>query len=113
MNEHENCHVEPVEKPLDRAALATAIVAYLAIGGMGCPRCAMRVRNGLLSLDGVLLADVFLEDGMAAVAYDLEQVFPADLVGAVAAAGSDDRHYYWARVMSLIPAVEVPELWPG
>jgi len=28
---------------------------------MGCPRCATRVRNGLLTLDGVLVADVFLE----------------------------------------------------
>lgn len=110
MNEHENCHVELVEKPLDRTALATAIVAYLAIGGMGCPRCAMRVRNGLLSLDGVLLADVFLEDGMATVAYDPEQVFPNDLVRAVAAAGNDGRHSYQAQVMGLLPAAEAPAL---
>lgn len=106
MNEHENCHVEPVEKPLDRAALATAIIAYLAIRGMGCPRCAMRVRNGLLSLDGVLLADVFLENGMAAVAYNPEQVFPNDLVRAVAAAGNDSRHYYQAQVMGLLSAAK-------
>lgn len=113
MNEHKNCHVKPLEKPLNRAALITAIAAYLAIEGMGCSRYAVRVRNGLLRLDGDLLANIFLEDDAAAVAYDPVRVMPADLVRAVAAAGSDDRPYYRARVMSLIPAVEAPELWPG
>lgn len=112
MNEHENCHVEPLEKLTDRAALATATAAYLAIEGMGCSRCAVRVRNGLLYLDGVLLVNVFLEDGAAAVAFDPVRVMPADLVRAVAAAGGNDQHDYRAQVMSLIPAVKAPELWP-
>ncbi len=47
MSEHENCHVEPLDKPLDETALAKATAAYLAVWGMGCPRCALRVRNGL------------------------------------------------------------------
>jgi hypothetical protein len=31
MNKHKNCHVEPLEKPLDDAALSTAMAAYLAV----------------------------------------------------------------------------------
>ena len=107
MNKRENCHVEPVEKPLDRTALSTAMVAYLAVWGMGCPRCAMRVRNGLLGLDDVLLADVFLEEGIAAVAYKPDRVTTEDLVTVVAAAGNDGRHHYRAKVVGQVPAAQV------
>lgn len=106
MNEHENCHVDPLEKPLDEAALAKAMAAYLAVWGMGCPRCAMRVRNGLLSLEHVLFADVFLEKGLAIVAYDPERVTPDDLMMAVTLAGNDGRHNYRARVVGQASAAE-------
>ena len=109
MDEHENCHVEAVEKPLDKEALATASAAYLAVWGMGCPRCATRVRNGLLSLEGVLLAEVFLDRGVAAAAYDPEHVDPKDLVAAVASAGNDGRHRYRAEIMTVMPASEALE----
>lgn len=118
--EHDKCHVEPLEKPLDEARLATAMAAYLAVRGMGCPRCALRVRNGLLRLEGVLLADVFpsassrqaLEQGLAAAAYDPQRVNLDDLVNAVAGAGNpstgsghrDGRHRYWAEVLTVMPA---------
>ncbi|MFQ5344022.1 MAG: heavy-metal-associated domain-containing protein [Anaerolineae bacterium] len=112
--ENDRCHVEPLDKPLDESKLATAMAAYLAVGGMGCPRCAQRVRNGLLGLEGVLLADVFLEQGLAAAAYDPQQLSPDDLVGAVAGAGnpsissghSDGRHHYWAELLAVMPATE-------
>lgn len=109
MEDHGNCHVEPLQKPLDEAALSTAKAAYLAVWGMGCPRCAMRVRNALLRLEGVLLADVFLERGVAAAAYDPERVAPQDLVRAVAGAGNDGRHHYHAKIMSVVPASEALE----
>ena len=109
MNEHENCHVEPLDKPLDEAALSTAMAAYLAVWGMGCPRCATRVRNGLLSLEAVLFVEVFREKGLAIVVYHPEQVRADDLVGAVAAAGNDGRHHYRARVVVEAPAAQV--LW--
>ena len=110
MSEHENCHVEPMEKPLDYAALSTATVASMVVKGMGCPRCATRVRNGLLSLNGVLLADIFLTAGMAAAAYDPKCVTPDDLVMAVAGAGDDGRHQYRAEVVDQVPAVQVLRL---
>lgn len=106
MSQHENCHVEPIEKLIDQTALETAQAAYLAVTGMGCPRCAMRVRNGLLTLDGVLLADVQLENGIAAAAYDPERVTPGALTQAVSAAGNDGRHHYQAEVLKTLPASE-------
>lgn len=106
MNEHEDCYVEPVEKTLDGAALQTAEAVLLHISGMGCPRCAMRVRNGLLIQPGVLYANVDLEYGVATVAYDPEQIVPEALVTAVTAAGDDGRHYYQARIWQSMPAYQ-------
>ncbi|GAB4528529.1 MAG: hypothetical protein Fur0018_14670 [Anaerolineales bacterium] len=105
-SENCNCNVEPMEKPLDKEALASAQAAYLAVSGMGCPNCAARVRNGLLSVEGVLLADVQLQMGIAAAAYDPQRVTPETLVQAVAAAGNDGRHHYEAEVVKVLPANE-------
>jgi copper chaperone CopZ len=106
MHQTDHCHVEPVQKPLDPHALESADVAYLAVSGMGCPRCAMRVNNSLLNLDGVLLSEVILENGLAAVAYDRGRVTPADLVQAVSEAGNDGHHHYAARVFLQVSARE-------
>ena len=101
-----DCHVEPLQKPLDRGALAHAQVAYLAVSGMGCPRCATRVNNSLLALDGVLVSEIVLAESLAAVAYDAERVTPADLVQVVADAGNDGRHRYAARFLVQVPPQE-------
>lgn len=106
MNEHEDCHVEPVEKTLDGAALQTAQAVMLHISGVDCARCATRVRNSLLLQQGVLYAEVDLEYGVATVAYDPEQMKPDDLVTAVTTAGNDGRHHYQARVWRSIPAYQ-------
>jgi copper chaperone CopZ len=97
MSEGENCQVEPLDKPLDQDALATSMFANLAIFGMGCPKCAIRVRNALLSLDGVSLAEVQSEQRIAAVAFDPNGITPADLVDVVVGAGNDGCHYYQAE----------------
>jgi copper chaperone CopZ len=106
MSDHDNCHVDAVEKPLDENALAQAEATFLGVSGMGCPTCAMRVRNGLLSLTGVLYADVNLPNGVAAVAYDPQQVTPMSLVTAVFESGNDGRHEYRAHVLQTMPASE-------
>jgi copper chaperone CopZ len=104
MSEKEKCYVEPVAKPLDREALSSARAAYLAVSGMGCPNCAARVRNGLLSLEGVLLAEIQLEQGVAATAYDPQRVTVEDLIHAVSQSGNDGRHHYFARLLEEMPA---------
>lgn len=107
MSEHENCYVEPIEKTPDKNALLMAEAAFLGVSGMGCPNCAMRVRNGLLNLEGVLYADVYLQNGVATVAYHPQQVTAAGLVTAVYESGNDGRHEYRAHVLQTMPAREV------
>jgi copper chaperone CopZ len=106
MTENDNCHVEPIEKAIDQTALQMAQAAFLSVSGMGCPRCATRVRNGLLTLDGVLVAEVRLENGIAAAAYDPKRVTPDILAQAVASAGNDGKHHYRAEVLKILPADE-------
>jgi copper chaperone CopZ len=104
VDKQDECHVEEVVKRLDQEALSDAMTAYLAVWGMGCPRCALRVRNSLLGLDGVLLAIVVLERCMAVVAYDPHRVDTDKLLQAVSAAGNDGCHNYQAKMVALIPA---------
>lgn len=106
MSEHENCHVDPVEKAFDEEALAKAEAVFLGVTGMGCPTCATRVRNGLLNTTGVLYADVYLPNGVAAVAYDPAVVTPAVLTTAVYESGNDGKHNYTAQVIQTMPANE-------
>ena len=67
---------------------------------MGCPNCATRVRNSLLSLDGVYGVDVYLNMAMAEVSYDRRRVSGEALMNAVARAGNDSRHEYRAQLIS-------------
>jgi copper chaperone CopZ len=106
MSDQKECHVDPLEKSLDQAALATAKAAFLIVWGMGCPRCALRVQNGLLALEHVLYAKVFLEDCLAVAAYDPDYISTTDLVGAVVAAGNDGRHQYRSMVLGQVPALD-------
>jgi copper chaperone CopZ len=110
MDESNNCHVEPLHKPLDQERVSSAKAVYLAIWGMGCPTCANRVRNGLLSLPGVLTAEVELEQALAAAAYDPESVTVNDLLQAVSAAGNDGRHDYQAKLIQEIPVNQAAHL---
>ncbi len=78
--------------------------AYLAVSGMGCPNWAARVRNCLLSLEGVLLAEVQLEQGIAAAAFDPQRVTVEDLMRVVTQSGKDGRHHYLAQLIEEMPA---------
>jgi copper chaperone len=106
MSEKENCHVDPIEKPVEKDVLASAMAAYLTVRGMGCQNCAARVRNGLLGVEGVLIAEVQLEQGIAAAAYDPQRVTVDDLMRAVTQSGNDGRHHYYANLIKEIPAAQ-------
>lgn len=97
----ENCHVEPIYKDtVNNEELRNADSALLAVWGMGCPNCATRVRNSLLSLEGVYGVEVYLNMAMAEVSYDSRKVTAQSLVEAVARAGNDGRHEYRAQVIA-------------
>jgi len=73
---------------------------------MGCPRCTNRVRRGLLALDGFLLADAQLENGIAAADYDPQRVTPQKLASAVGGAGIEGNHYSIAEILKTMPPSE-------
>jgi len=97
----ENCYVEPIYKTTASAAqIQKADYATLVVWGMGCQNCVTRVRNSLLSLDGVFGVDVYLNMATAEVSYDSRKVSADALVNAVARAGNDGRHEYRAELVA-------------
>lgn len=97
----ENCYVEPIYKTAASAdQIQKADTATLAVLGMGCENCVTRVRNGLLSLEGVYGVDVYLNMALVEVSYDSRKVSTDALVEAVSLAGNDGRHEYRARLVS-------------
>lgn len=96
---HCGCHVETIQKSVTPEQMAAAAGVFLVVWGMGCPNCALRVRNGLLGLDGVLDAQVNLERGLAQVLFDPARLQAERLPDAVAVAGDGDHHRYSAQVL--------------
>lgn len=96
----ENCHVEPISRTASADQIRNADRALLAVWGMGCQNCAARVRNGLLSLDGVYTANVYLNLALAEVYYDGAHVSTDVLMDAVYYAGNDGRHEYRAQLIA-------------
>lgn len=91
-----NCRVEPIEKTASAEELETTTVAHLAIFGMGCPTCAARVRNSLLTVHGVSEAEVDHTAGRGKVVFAPRLTTIDAVVDAVTQAGNDGRHEYWA-----------------
>ena len=96
----QNCHVEPIQKAVLDSVIKNADTTLLAVSGMGCVNCAARVRNGLVSLEGVHHAEIYLNMGLAEVYFDGKKVTPEILIRAVAEAGNDGRHHYEAKVVT-------------
>jgi len=99
MDHRGNCHVDPVVKVVGLEEQARAKTSVLRVIGMGCPTCATRVRNSLLSRPGVVQVQIDLFTGLTLVDYDAERIGPSNLIGAVAAAGRDGRHVYLASLL--------------
>jgi len=97
----ENCYVEPIYK-MDASMdqIQKADRATLAVRGMGCENCATRVRNSLLSVEGVYGVDVYLNMALAEVTYDSKKLMPGELVHVIARAGDDGRHEYRAELIA-------------
>lgn len=96
----ENCYVEPIYKSTASVdQIQKADHATLVVWGMGCQNCATRVRNSLLSVDGVYGVDVYLNMALAEVSYDGKKISAQRLVEAVSRAGNDGRHQYRAELL--------------
>ncbi len=97
----EDCYVPRYDKQLSAKDMAQAYSAFLAVQGMGCPSCAMRVHNSLLQLDGVYAVEIDLERALAHVLFNPARTPVGTLPLAVAAAGNDGRHNYSAQVLGV------------
>ena len=94
-----SCSVAAIQKPVDPAALHGSAVAVLRVAGMGCGNCAIRVRNSLLSLPGVLAAQVDLDGGLARVNFAPNGTELQHLLDAVSDAGNGSHHEYLATLV--------------
>ncbi len=94
----ENCHVDPIQKTATAEEQQNVTTARLAVWGMGCPNCAARVRNSLISLAGVVDAYVDHNAGLAQVSFNPNFTNVRALIDAVARAGGDGRHEYRAQL---------------
>jgi len=97
---HHACHVEPIQKITAADEQKKVELALLSVSGMGCPNCANRVRNSLLSLYGVIDAYIDHAVGIAQVTFNPDIETIDDLISAVTRAGGDGRHKYGARLLA-------------
>ena len=96
-----SCYVEPIYKnSVSAEQIRNADTAMLAVWGMGCENCATRVRNSLLSLEGVYAAGVYLNMALAEVIYDRKTIVTDALINAIYRAGNDGRHEYRAELIT-------------
>jgi copper chaperone CopZ len=95
----ETCHVDPITKTPDSDEIKNIQTAFLHVWGMGCPNCANRVRNSLLSLNGVVDARVDHNIGKAQIAYNPDLATSDDLISAISNAGGDGHHEYDAQLV--------------
>jgi len=96
---HSHCHVQRLQKEVNPKALESSTASVLAITGMGCPNCAARVHNALLSLTGVYWVDVDLGNARACVHWNPAMHSLEDLVDAVSKAAAGTHHNYQAYVL--------------
>lgn len=91
------CQVQQIEpKKAPRGRVNASI--RLVIAGMGCPNCARRVRNALVSEEGVGDATVKLIPPVSHVLYDADRVTKERLIAAVGRAGVGTHHQYRASL---------------
>ncbi len=100
MSESDACHEERMLKKASPEELVSTREIQLEVSGMGCINCATRVRNSLISLNGVIAADVDHLSGLASVRYNPAMLEIPRLSQAVVRAGGDGRHEYYARILA-------------
>ncbi len=94
------CGVEPIGNQSTAEEMAETKQIALAISGMACMSCANRVSNSLLSLIGVVEAQVDQVRGTAQVVFNPQLTNPSEMFQAVVRAGGDGQHNYSARLIT-------------
>lgn len=102
-----NCHVELVSAATEARGRRTSAID-LFITGMGCPNCAIRVHNAIVSVPGVTAARVRLVPPIATVRFVAGQVTAEQLAAAVTGAAMVSGHEYHAYEMDRSARRNVP-----
>ncbi len=94
-----SCLARPIDPPAGPQQRAQVETVFLLVRGMGCPACALRVRDALLQIEGVVAAEVDLSHGLAKVWYDATLLQPETLAARLPAVAGDARHSYTAHLI--------------
>lgn len=98
MNDPKDSHVEAVSHKPEPHELEDLKDTLLFVRGMGCPNCAIRVRNALVAQAGVINAQVDHLSGRALVRHNAGLIRAEDMLPLVESAGYDGRHRYRAAL---------------
>ncbi len=95
----DSCQITPVHKSITEEEKMNTQVTYLAISGLNCPNCALRVKNALMNEYGVIEALIDHADGMGEITFNPEIINRSDLVNIISKAGNDGTHSYSAIII--------------
>ena len=90
------CQIDPIQKTATAEEQQVVTTALLAVWGLDCTNCVVRVRNSLLALYGVVDVDIAFELGTAEVLFNPRLTNIPALVNTVSKASSDWEHRYFA-----------------
>jgi copper chaperone CopZ len=93
------CEIKAVHKTITEEENRTTQVTYLAISGLNCPNCAIRVKNALINTFGVIDAIIDHSAGLGQVTYNPDLVERSSLTDIVSKAGGDGIHSYSAKIL--------------
>lgn len=95
----DTCQVDPIQKTPTAEEQQVLTTALLAVWGLDCPNCVVRVRNGLLARYGVVDVDIAFELGTAEVLFNPNLTNIPALISTVGQAGGDWEHQYFAVLL--------------
>ena len=93
------CQITPVHKSITEEEKLTTLVTYLAISGLNCPNCALRVKNALMNEYGVIDALIDHADGLGEITFNPNLIEKSKLLKIISSAGGDGVHSYSAIIM--------------
>ena len=92
------CDIKAIRKTPVHEEKQISQVTFLAISGLNCPNCAIRVRNALLNVYGITDAIIDHTDGLGEVTYNPNLLERERLSEIVSKAGGDGIHSYKAKI---------------
>jgi copper chaperone CopZ len=93
------CDIKAIHKTTVHEEKRISQITYLAMSGLNCPNCAIRVRNALLNVYGVTDAIIDHIDGLGEVTYNPNLVERERITDIVSKAGGDGIHSYKAMIL--------------